>query len=525
MTFSSVAAEQREQQQQQLKKFMGFSLLASALLHGALFPLNLESLWQRYATETEEPIEFVVLEEEPEPETPEPEPKPEPPVAPTPEAVETPPPEPEATVEPEAPEIEPELEPLETELPQEIQDALNPVEPPPLGLPEAPVEPETPPLEEPAAQNLNPFEQPEIAKNPPISDSPAVDEPAVRPEAPPVEPLNSLPSVDPAPISPPDQAIANSSPSELENPVNERSRLPEPPVVPSILESMGEAASVLDNVEPIDPDTNLLTTETESPDSPTVPSNEIANDPFRETSRETESPIAESPVTTARPNSTSNSEDWLNEFDSPNSEPDIASSNTTPSVAGEGDITEPTNDPFNDASGLTERSPIVDTPVATARPGGGDRTSSLLGDVGNTNLPSSFGDSNALPSYSESGGGGDSNFSDPFAEGGPGPMASLPSRGQPNGTPDGSGSGDIGCLRCNKPNYPRGAREAGLEGQVQLSLNIAPDGSVIDAEVIGSSGYQELDIAAKEAVMRWRFERSDNGIQGKPANISFSLDE
>ncbi|MDA0262272.1 MAG: energy transducer TonB [Proteobacteria bacterium] len=55
------------------------------------------------------------------------------------------------------------------------------------------------------------------------------------------------------------------------------------------------------------------------------------------------------------------------------------------------------------------------------------------------------------------------------------------------------------------PRYPRIARERGWQGRVILEVAIAHNGIVDRAEVGESSGYRVLDLAALQAVRRWRF--------------------
>ncbi len=59
---------------------------------------------------------------------------------------------------------------------------------------------------------------------------------------------------------------------------------------------------------------------------------------------------------------------------------------------------------------------------------------------------------------------------------------------------------------CRPPAYPRVAREKGWEGEVLVRIAITADGAVRSATVERSSGYDVLDRAAVEAVLRWRFE-------------------
>ena len=55
------------------------------------------------------------------------------------------------------------------------------------------------------------------------------------------------------------------------------------------------------------------------------------------------------------------------------------------------------------------------------------------------------------------------------------------------------------------PVYPRTARRKGHEGVVTVAISVAEDGVVAHAEVVSSSGYEELDAAALSAVRTARF--------------------
>ena len=55
------------------------------------------------------------------------------------------------------------------------------------------------------------------------------------------------------------------------------------------------------------------------------------------------------------------------------------------------------------------------------------------------------------------------------------------------------------------PVYPRSARRRGHEGCVTVEISVAEDGNVVGAEVVASSGHDELDAAALAAVRTARF--------------------
>lgn len=56
------------------------------------------------------------------------------------------------------------------------------------------------------------------------------------------------------------------------------------------------------------------------------------------------------------------------------------------------------------------------------------------------------------------------------------------------------------------PEYPLAARRDGEEGLVVIHAQVLADGSVADAKVGESSGYERLDDAALAAVLSWRFQ-------------------
>lgn len=79
------------------------------------------------------------------------------------------------------------------------------------------------------------------------------------------------------------------------------------------------------------------------------------------------------------------------------------------------------------------------------------------------------------------------------------------------------------------PTYPAISRRLREEGSVRLRLTIGIDGSVTDASVIDSSGFQRLDEAAVRWVLRnWRYEpamRGDMPIEATTrATLTFRLE-
>jgi TonB family protein len=61
--------------------------------------------------------------------------------------------------------------------------------------------------------------------------------------------------------------------------------------------------------------------------------------------------------------------------------------------------------------------------------------------------------------------------------------------------------------RTPKPEYPQLARRWGHEGLAILRITVGEDGAVLDADLLQSTGYRELDEAALEVVRRrWKFK-------------------
>ena len=82
----------------------------------------------------------------------------------------------------------------------------------------------------------------------------------------------------------------------------------------------------------------------------------------------------------------------------------------------------------------------------------------------------------------------------------------------------------FGCLQCDKPSFPPGAKEKGIEGEVKVSIDVDADGTVIRVGVVKSSGHSELDQAAIEQAKRWRFTPSEHGRQEVAARIDFQIE-
>ena len=74
-----------------------------------------------------------------------------------------------------------------------------------------------------------------------------------------------------------------------------------------------------------------------------------------------------------------------------------------------------------------------------------------------------------------------------------------------------------------KPEYPKGARQRGEEGDVTLELDITVDGVVSGMRIVASCGFAELEQAAVQAVKRARFTPARRGSANVPATARLTL--
>jgi len=56
------------------------------------------------------------------------------------------------------------------------------------------------------------------------------------------------------------------------------------------------------------------------------------------------------------------------------------------------------------------------------------------------------------------------------------------------------------------PNYPLIARKRGYEGQAVVRVQVSERGQVLSATIASSSGYEVLDLAARDAITAWQFQ-------------------
>jgi len=70
-----------------------------------------------------------------------------------------------------------------------------------------------------------------------------------------------------------------------------------------------------------------------------------------------------------------------------------------------------------------------------------------------------------------------------------------------------------------KPDYPRLAREAGIEGTVLIKVVVGETGKVVDASVVDSDVTQDMDNAALAAARRCLFEPARQGSNAVEAAV------
>ncbi|WP_296529477.1 energy transducer TonB [Rhodoferax sp.] len=82
-------------------------------------------------------------------------------------------------------------------------------------------------------------------------------------------------------------------------------------------------------------------------------------------------------------------------------------------------------------------------------------------------------------------------------------------------------SSDAAYLQNPKPVYPPLSKRLGEQGQVVYSVLIGADGLPVSARLVRSSGFERLDQASLNAVMRWRYTPGKR--QGVPMAMSFNV--
>lgn len=74
-----------------------------------------------------------------------------------------------------------------------------------------------------------------------------------------------------------------------------------------------------------------------------------------------------------------------------------------------------------------------------------------------------------------------------------------------------------------RPEYPKGARQRGEEGDVTLELGVTAEGTVDDVRIVASCGFAELEQAAIQSVKRARFSPARRGTENVPSTARITL--
>lgn len=72
-----------------------------------------------------------------------------------------------------------------------------------------------------------------------------------------------------------------------------------------------------------------------------------------------------------------------------------------------------------------------------------------------------------------------------------------------------------------KPEYPMAARKAGVQGTSLFKIQVLPDGSVGEIQLLQSAGDSTLDTSAQKAVKKWKFKPGLSG--SKPIMVYMTL--
>lgn len=78
-------------------------------------------------------------------------------------------------------------------------------------------------------------------------------------------------------------------------------------------------------------------------------------------------------------------------------------------------------------------------------------------------------------------------------------------------------------VRSVNPVYPELARQAGIEGDVLISVLVGTDGAVLDASVLRSSVTPAMEKAALDAAMRFRFRPARQGAVPVSVRVAFRI--
>jgi protein TonB len=74
-----------------------------------------------------------------------------------------------------------------------------------------------------------------------------------------------------------------------------------------------------------------------------------------------------------------------------------------------------------------------------------------------------------------------------------------------------------------RPVYPLGARQRGEEGRVELEIAVTAAGAVGAVRVARTSGFSDIDLAARDALREARFRPARRGADNVPATVRLAV--
>ena len=78
------------------------------------------------------------------------------------------------------------------------------------------------------------------------------------------------------------------------------------------------------------------------------------------------------------------------------------------------------------------------------------------------------------------------------------------------------------CIQC-QIKYPDRARQRGIEGNAEVTIDTDSQGNVTRVRLVRSSGDSELDQAAQQAAQEWKLTPTAEGREGVRASVNFAI--
>ena len=88
---------------------------------------------------------------------------------------------------------------------------------------------------------------------------------------------------------------------------------------------------------------------------------------------------------------------------------------------------------------------------------------------------------------------------------------------------EGKQSSEPYLVKIVEPVYPELASEQKLEGYVQLQFDVTLAGQVQNINVIKAEPLGVFDQSATEALSRWRYKKSAEGVKGTRVQLDYTL--